>query len=403
MTVPNTHVRGDTFAIRNVTVVLPDALLQDGCVIVEQGIITDVRTGTTPDGAIDGHGLVCMPGMVDTHNDGIERELMPRPNAPVPMDFALRAFEARVRSAGITTLYHGISWENDAKWNRSVELARRFCDTINEYQSSDDVLIDHRILHRLDARDGDGSTALREYLEGSRTEDDFGARTPLVSFEDHTPGQGQYTDSAGLVSYLMGTKQLSLDAAKEEIQKLLIEREQNKHHRITALEWICQAALGGHIRLIGHDLATPQEVAEAGAWGAYIAEFPTTLDAARLAKDNGLRTVCGAPNVLRGGSHSGNVGAIDLIREGLCDGLCSDYLPYGMIAAVATLVADNICTLPAAARLVSRGPALTVGLEDRGLIARGMRGDLVLARFTGRIGQVVATFSVAGNNALLGV
>lgn len=107
--------------------------------------------------------------------------------------------------------------------------------------------------------------------------------------------------------------------------------------------------------------------------------------------------------MLRGGSHSGNVGAVDLIREGLCDGLCSDYLPYGMIAAVATLVADEVCTLPRAVRLVTRGPALTVGLEDRGLIVPGMRGDLVLARFSGRIGQVLATFSVASSESLIGV
>lgn len=403
MTTLDARLRKGTFAIRNVTVVQPDSLLDDGCVVVEDGIITEVRSGPAPIDAIDGRGAVCMPGMVDTHNDGIERELMPRPNAPVPMDFALRAFEARVRSSGITTLYHGISWENDVKWNRTVELARQLSDTISEYRSTSTALIDHRILHRLDARDGEGSIALREYLQRTSEPADFGGDTPLVSFEDHTPGQGQYTDSTGLLNYIMGTKRISREEAQAELEKTILEREQNKHHRLTALEWITEAAHSGRIRLIGHDLATPEEVTEATEWGAFIAEFPTTLEAARLARGHDLRTVCGAPNVLRGGSHSGNVGAVDLIREDLCDGLCSDYLPYGMIAAVATLVADEVCTLPRAVRLVTRGPALTVGLEDRGLIVPGMRGDLVLARFSGRIGQVLATFSVASSESLIGV
>ena len=384
---------GATFAVRNVTAVLPDALLENAVVVVENGVITDVSQGAAPSNALDGHGSYCLPGLVDTHNDGLEREVMPRPSTRVPVEFALRAFESRIRAAGITTLFHGISWENDLKWNRTVELAKEFSLHITDYRESDSSLIDHRLLHRLDARDGDGSVALREYLDSTGAPSDFGGDTPLVSFEDHTPGQGQYTDRSGLVRYLMGTRGLSAEQAEIEVEKNFQEREAKKHYRTEALGWIIDAADRGHIRLIGHDLATTDEVEEATEWGAHIAEFPTTIEAARLSRERELRIVCGAPNVMRGGSHSGNVGALELVRNALCDGLCSDYLPYSMIESVPILVKEGACTLPRAVRLVTRGPAVSVGLEDRGLIAKGMRGDLVLARIGERTAQVLAVLT----------
>ena len=392
---------GATFAVRNVTAVLPDALLENAVVVVENGVITDVSQGAAPSNALDGHGSYCLPGLVDTHNDGLEREVMPRPSTRVPVEFALRAFESRIRAAGITTLFHGISWENDLKWNRTVELAKEFSLHITDYRESDSSLIDHRLLHRLDARDGDGSVALREYLDSTGAPRDFGGDTPLVSFEDHTPGQGQYTDRSGLVRYLMGTRGLSAEQAEIEVEKNFQEREAKKHYRTEALGWIIDAADRGHIRLIGHDLATTDEVEEATEWGAHIAEFPTTIEAARLSRERELRIVCGAPNVMRGGSHSGNVGALELVRNALCDGLCSDYLPYSMIESVPILVKEGACTLPRAVRLVTRGPAVSVGLEDRGLIAKGMRGDLVLARIGERTAQVLAVLTSQARASLV--
>ena len=135
---------------------------------------------------------------------------------------------------------------------------------------------------------------------------------------------------------------------------------------------------------MAHDPANPDEVDEAVSWHASIAEFPTTVDAAHQARDKGLRIVCGAPNVLRGHSHSGNVSARELIALGLCDGLASDYLPSTMLGAVAALWRDGSCSLADAVALVSLGPADTVGLSTHGRIAEGTRGDLVLVRFDGR-------------------
>jgi alpha-D-ribose 1-methylphosphonate 5-triphosphate diphosphatase len=199
----------------------------------------------------------------------------------------------------------------------------------------------------------------------------------------------------------MGTRGLSAEQAEIEVEKNFQEREAKKHYRTEALDWIIDAADRGHIRLIGHDLATPAEVEEATEWGAHIAEFPTTIEAARLSRERELRIVCGAPNVMRGGSHSGNVGALELIRNGLCDGLCSDYLPYSMIESIPILVDEGACTLPRAVRLVTRGPAVSVGLEDRGLVAKGMRGDLVLARIGKRTAQVLAVLTSQARASLV--
>ncbi|MEY4068025.1 MAG: hypothetical protein RLZZ332_361 [Actinomycetota bacterium] len=199
----------------------------------------------------------------------------------------------------------------------------------------------------------------------------------------------------------MGTRGLSAEQAEIEVEKNFQEREAKKHYRTEALGWIIDAADRGHIRLIGHDLATTDEVEEATEWGAHIAEFPTTIEAARLSRERELRIVCGAPNVMRGGSHSGNVGALELVRNALCDGLCSDYLPYSMIESVPILVKEGACTLPRAVRLVTRGPAVSVGLEDRGLIAKGMRGDLVLARIGERTAQVLAVLTSQARASLV--
>jgi alpha-D-ribose 1-methylphosphonate 5-triphosphate diphosphatase len=134
-----------------------------------------------------------------------------------------------------------------------------------------------------------------------------------------------------------------------------------------------------------------------------IAEFPTTVEAAEAARERGMRTVSGGPNALRGTSHSGNVSARELITRGLCDGLASDYLPSTLIGSMAALVADRTCDLVTAVALVTRGPALTVGLTDRGVIAEGARADLVLVDLDGALPTVRFVLSQATTGERTGV
>ena len=385
-----------SYAVRNVAAVLPHRVLENATIVVEDGVIVAVaERGAAPPHALDGRGRLCLAGLVDTHSDGLEKELHPRPAVRLPVDFAVRSFEGRVRAAGVTTIFHGIGFEDDHHYGRTIELAHTFCDALERHAASGHELADHRILYRLDARDPAGLDAVV-----SRVPERGEGVAPLVSFEDHTPGQGQYADRSAFERYLVESKHLTYEEARDRVDELIAQRAAVMHHRERAIPWLRERASSGAIRLMAHDPVTAIDIADAMAWAATIAEFPTTVAAARAAKDRGLRTVCGAPNVLRGGSHSGNVAAEELISLGLCDGLASDYLPSTLLGAVAALVHRSICDLPEAVALVSSGPARTVGLTDRGRIEPGARGDLVLASIQGLLPAVSVVLRAAEHGAL---
>lgn len=370
------------FSITNVYAVLPHRVVENATVVIEDGIISSVLENGTPLGdVVDGRNAMCIPGVIDTHSDGLEMEPRPRPNVRLPLDFSLCSFEAKVQAAGITTLFHGIGYENEG--NRTIEYANALVDEIEKYVESSLAHISHHVLYRLDARDNDGFEALK-----TRFEQSLPAGGPLVSFEDHTPGQGQYRDRSYFEKWVMDSRNLSEQEARKHVDAIIEERDAMLHNRERALPWLTSLAHNGSIRLMAHDPATEDDVVEAATWSASIAEFPTTIEAARKAREIGMRIVCGAPNVLRGGSHSGNVSASELISLGLCDGLSSDYLPFSMLGAVGTLVRDKVCSLVDAVGLVTSGPATTVGLTHRGRLEVGMKADLTLCTLNGSIPRV---------------
>lgn len=372
--------------ITNINAVLPDIVVEDARLVIEDGLITEVGPRDGRDhGNVDGQGAFCLPGVVDTHSDGFEMEPRPRPGADLPLDFCIRSFEAKIRSAGLTTIFHGIGFENDG--NRSVDLANRLVNIIHSY-SDESTLVDNRVLYRLDARDADGFEALLARINNDRLRDP----QPLVSFEDHTPGVGQYRDRTYFENWIMRHRNMDRETAQAHVDEVIRERDAVLHNREAAIPWLKEQAIAGTIRLMAHDPATPEDVEEAISWHASIAEFPTTVEAARLAREAGMRTVCGAPNVLRGGSHTGNVSAAELISLGLCDGLSSDYLPFAMLGAVGILVRDKVCSMVDAVRLVTSGPAETVGLHDRGRLVLGARGDITLCHLDGANPRVIGTF-----------
>lgn len=368
------------FAVRHVRAVLTDRVIDDATVVVEDGIVASVEArGAAPAGALDGRGAWCLPGLVDSHSDGLEKELRPRPSVQLPHDFALRSFEGRVRAAGITTMFHGIGFEDDDHHGRTVALAGELCDTIEARDGSGQGIVDHRILYRLDARDAAGFHGLVARLQHRPPL----AGVPIVSFEDHTPGQGQYADRTTFEAHLAASQGLSAEEARVRVDALIEARATLLANRERALPWLAAAAERGDIVLLAHDPASAADIAEAASWHARIAEFPTTVAAARAAREHGLAVVCGAPNVLRGRSHSGNVSASELVALGLCDSLASDYLPSTLLGAVARLVDQGVCSLPAAVRLVTDGPARAVKLDGRGRLAPGDRGDLVVMTMDG--------------------
>jgi alpha-D-ribose 1-methylphosphonate 5-triphosphate diphosphatase len=354
--------------------VLPDRVIDDARVVIEDGLITDVgpaAPGAVPAGAIDLYGALLLPGIVDTHSDGLENELRPRPGAEFDLDFAVTSFEGRVRAAGMTTIFHGVAYEDHYRKGRTVKRSMLLDAAIRKRAASGRALVDHRALYRLDARDPAGLTALEEALTRPS------APPPLVSFEDHTPGQGQYADVTYYLRWLEGSEGISADEARRRTDALVAERDTLIDHREVALARLASYAEQGRARLLAHDPVNAEEIAVALAHGVAIAEFPTTVEAARAAREKGLHIVAGAPNVLRGGSHSGNVSAAELVEAGLVDGLTSDYLPSTPLAAAVLLAARGLVDLPGAVRLVTSGPAGVAGLADRGELVAGKRADLI--------------------------
>jgi alpha-D-ribose 1-methylphosphonate 5-triphosphate diphosphatase len=373
-----------TFAVRGVRAVLPDRVLDDAVVVCEDGIITAVRHGgPAPSGAFDGRGGLLVPGIVDVHSDALERDINPRPGTSFPVDFALTAFEGRVRAAGVTTVFHGVGFQDNPGYHRSLEQARAVCAALRARAESSTPSgsppVDHRVLHRMDVRSPNALDVVLDCLPPP------GPHPPLVSMEDHTPGQGQFRD---LERFVVGRMREEPGRTAEQaaaiVQERIAARDALLQHVDRNRSRLGALARAARIRLLAHDVESPDELARVHAGGAAVAEFPLTLQTARAAREAGMPVVMGAPNVIRGGSHSGNVGAREVIAAGLADALASDYSPPALLAAVFGLATEGVVALPAALRLVTSGAAATAGLDDRGRIAPGARAGLVLVDDSGR-------------------
>lgn len=412
------------YVLTGVRAVLPDRVLDDARIVVRGGLIAEVAPRRGVRGDVDGGGLLVVPGLVDVHSDALERERAPRPTAVLPWDFAIASFEGRLVGAGVTTAFHGAGFQHEhARGVRrepeaALELARAVDDArvVDTGRVGCSGRLDHRVLHRLDVTSAPGQAALRERLAslpvapdlagattagtttaGATTAGTAGDPPPLVPHEDHTPGQGQYADPEQLVRYIVGEDGLTPEDARQRVATLQATRAGAHVEHDGALGWLGDLARAGRIRLMGHDPDTVEavEAVEAlAARGAVAAEFPTTLVAAREARARGLLVVAGAPNALRGASHSGNVSAAQLLAEGLVDALASDYLPSALLGAVARIVRDRTCDLPAAVHLVTAGPAAVAGFTDRGALRPGLRADLALVEDRrGPWPQVIATLT----------
>lgn len=363
--------------VSNVRAILPGRIAEDATVAFEDGTILSIEEGRSYRGAMDGGGAMCMPGLIDTHCDALEREVFPRPTAQLDVGFALRCMEGRFVAAGVTTAFQGVHF-GEAYQERSLGLAVKVTAVIEERRAQA-APIDHRILYRVGAR---SQTGLGEALNLLGKGQDPGD-TPVMSFEDHTPGQGQYRDVEKLKE-AFSTRDLPpgedfdsyiakrIAAAQEKLPNLVANRE-----KLSAL------ALEGAARVLAHDADDAEAVQFAHDWGAAVAEFPVTVEAARRARELGMPVVMGAPNVMRGGSHSGNVSAEEMVSMGLCTSLASDYLPASLLAAVFALVDRGVCSLPEAVRLGTAGPAEVVGLVDRGRLEPGLRADFVFVDLDG--------------------
>ena len=359
----------NSLTFKNARLVLPQEVVL-GSVSVARGLIASVDQGPAAQAeGLDLQGDYLMPGFVEMHTDNFERHLMPRPKVQWAELPALLAHDAEVAAAGITTVF-------DALGVGDADPDSLRGSTWDEVLATLDTCAREGLLR------ADHHLHVRCELPAPNTIDLFAPfhdhpRLSLLSLMDHTPGQRQWENIDVARVYYTGKKGWSNE--KFERQVLHAGDLQARYaapHRAYFVNY-CQSH---GIALASHDDTTPEHVHQAHAEGASMSEFPTTLLAARTAHAHGLLTVMGGPNVVRGGSHSGNVAAADLARHGLLDILSSDYVPGSLLSAAMRLVDDNILTLPQAIATVTHKPAQATGLKDRGQIAVGLRADLIQVR-----------------------
>ncbi|WP_292286100.1 alpha-D-ribose 1-methylphosphonate 5-triphosphate diphosphatase [Marivita sp.] len=359
--------------LANAQVVLPDRVVR-GSVTIERGMISDIAEGeNVPTGAVDCAGDLVLPGLVELHTDNVERHIEPRPEVDWPHLPALIAHDAELASTGITTVFDAlrVGFVHTGK-ARYIGHARKLADELLAARA--DGLF--KISHFLHLRAEICSETLLDDLAAFGPEDRIG----IVSLMDHTPGQRQFRDLTALKTYVSKKRGMNDAEFATHVETLLALQERfGASHEVGA---VAEAGRLGAV-LASHDDTTAEHVANSCESGVGFAEFPTTIEAARACRTRGIAVMMGAPNLIRGRSHSGNVAAEDLAKAGLLDIVSSDYVPSALLLSAFHL-ARLWDDLPRAIATVTRTPARAARLADRGALLPGLRGDVLRVHIAGQ-------------------
>ena len=357
--------------INNVKLILEDEVINGSLEVQDGRISAFAESQSRLAEAIDGEGGWLLPGLIELHTDNLDKFFTPRPKVDWPAHSAMSSHDALMVASGITTVLDAVAIGDVRDGGDRLENLEKMINAVEETQKRGLNRAEHR-LHLRCELPHHTTLPLFEKLVGREP-------VSMVSLMDHSPGQRQYADRSKYRDYYQGKYHLTneeMDKFEEEQMALAAAGSQPNRQRIAA---ICRER---NISLASHDEATCEHVLESRQLGSVIAEFPTTIAAAQASRQHGMNVLMGAPNIVRGGSHSGNVAAHHLAASGLLDILSSDYYPASLLDAAFRIADDegNAFTLAQAIRLVSKNPAQALGLHDRGAIAEGKRADLVLAR-----------------------
>lgn len=346
-----------------------------GSLLLRDGLIAAVDEGAShlPQ-AQDLGGDYLLPGLVELHTDNLEKHMSPRPGVDWPSTSAVLTHDAQIVAAGITTVFDALSIGDINPRGRRMQQLPAMIEAIAASEAAGQTRAEHRLHLRCELCHPDTLTIYRDLVEHPLVS--------LVSVMDHSPGQRQFAKVEKYREYYTGKYHLSPAEMEDFIQEQIANSQQYSDRQRRAIVEDCHSR---GISVASHDDATLAHVQESAGFGMAIAEFPTTLEAAQASHELGLKVLMGAPNVVRGGSHSGNIAAAELARHGVLDILSSDYYPASLLHAAWLLAGqDNDYDLPAAIATVSRAPARAAGMEDRGEIRVGLRADLVQARAHGQ-------------------
>ncbi|MEK9196823.1 phosphonate metabolism protein PhnM [Ureibacillus sp. 179-F W5.1 NHS] len=363
------------FILTNGTIVTEKEMLKHHAIVVENDIISKIihekEVEQYPDAVVmNANGGYISPGFVDIHSDYIETIVSPRPNSMMDMTLGLRESERILMTHGITTIFHSLSYYGDDKYShkaiRNPENVQKCVNAINDSHQSQ-----HLIRHRLHARfEIDCLDQLPVLIEN--IQDD---KVHLLSFMDHTPGQGQYRNLEIYKQIMRGYRNMT----EQEADTLIESQIEKEKITLDQIEEICKLALERNIAVASHDDDEVEKLKLVKSYGTTISEFPITLDVAKAAKTIGLQTIAGAPNILLGGSHSGNLSAAEAIQARVIDIICSDYYPPAMLHSIFEMNKKYEEDLHYLFQLVTINPARAVNLGHLiGSIEENKKADLLI-------------------------
>lgn len=358
---------------RNARIVLSNEIIE-GSLATGSGMITAIDAGVGAVGE-DFEGDYLIPGLVELHTDHLEGHFSPRPGVRWNALAAVQAHDAQIAASGITTVFDCLRLGSDEDGGFMRGEMRILADAIKQATGEGRLRSEHFLHLRCEVSAPDVLQDFEDFR------DEPGVR--LASLMDHAPGQRQFQTMEQYTLYYKTKRGMSDDAFDRYVAK---RKEQSDRYSNPHRKSISEHCRAGGITLASHDDATLDHVDEALVDGVRLAEFPTSVEAARASHEAGLSVLMGAPNIVRGGSHSGNIAARDLAEAGLLDVLSSDYVPSSLLFGAFKLAEDvEAISLPEALTLVTVRPARTVGLDDRGTIAPGKRADLVRVRWQGGV------------------
>lgn len=370
-----TSTRSET-VLGNARLVLADRVIDQAWIAIAHGRIAGFGEGRAPAGNEDARGDLVMPGLIELHTDHLEAHYVPRPKVFWDATAAVVSYDGQLATCGITTVLDSLRvWREDGAEDvdgRAGVLAA----AITSARDADLLRADHFLHLRCEIPMPDVVEDAKELIGRPDVR--------LMSLMDHTPGQRQFRDEGKLRDYYRGKSGGMIDA---ELDVLFARRlGYQRAYAATNMRAIVAMAHEHRVPLASHDDTTEDNVVDAIRDGVVVAEFPTTMEAARGLHQAGIGILMGAPNVVRGGSHSGNIAAVDLAREGFLDILSSDYIPSSLLMA-ALLLPQRVSAidLASAVRTVTKTPAEAVGLSDRGEIAVGKRADLIRVHVGGDV------------------
>ncbi|QMV44925.1 alpha-D-ribose 1-methylphosphonate 5-triphosphate diphosphatase [Cohnella cholangitidis] len=363
---------GNRLIIKGGFIVRPDGVSQ-GDVAIQDGVITSISSkheGTNEenfDEAIDAEGAWVLPGLIDIHCDAIEKEVEPRPNTLFPMEMAFLQFERKLAGHGITTMLHSLSLGVGLSL-RGEHLVAEMIGLIASMRK-ERAMIRHGVHLRYEVSHLTGFALAQRLMNDGLLD--------YLSLMDHAPGQGQYHRSGAFQRYVMKNQGVTLDEVDvivEELQERRSRVDWNKLKELTA------QARGRGIAVASHDDDSEESVNRSLEFGATVSEFPLSLDTAKYAFGQGMGVCVGAPNIVRGGSHDGNLKAVEAIRAGAADILCSDYHPASLLHSIFKLETEGV-PLHQAVNMASLNPAETLGRADSiGSIELGKQADVIIVR-----------------------